>query len=153
MYKYYDLILNKLKTHDKSLLTRYGKLYPVRMNFAYHNDAYQRKHGVDAYMDMLNLSDLTLLSNHILSIVWVMAFDEQYGFYFPAMLYFDSEQYANYNVIMKLVTDCWKNQTDGNGINVEQELAKNTLSELAQLSWEKQNPLRTLYINNVHTFG
>lgn len=36
--------------------------------------AYQRQYGVDTYMDMLNLSDLTLLSPNILSTVWITAF-------------------------------------------------------------------------------
>jgi hypothetical protein len=153
MDNHYDLILNKLKVHHRSLLTSYGKLYPVRMDFAYHDDAYQRQYGIDAYMDMLNLSDLTLLSNHILSIVWVMAVNKQYGFYFPTMLYFSSEQYANYNVIMNSVTNLWKNETDGYGINVEKKLTKNALSELAQLSWKRHDPLHALYINSMHTLN
>lgn len=104
MDNHYDLILNKLKVHHRSLLTSYGKLYPVRMDFAYHDDAYQR-------------------------------------------------QYANYNVIMNSVTNLWKNETDGYGINVEKKLTKNALSELAQLSWKKHDPLHALYINSMHTLN
>ncbi|WP_294615933.1 hypothetical protein [uncultured Gilliamella sp.] len=76
MKKFKNSVLGKLTSRYQSLKDDYTEIYPVRMDFTYHEEAYQRRYGQDAYMDMRNLSDLTLLSGDILGIAWVMAYSE-----------------------------------------------------------------------------
>lgn len=104
-----------IMAHLTALQAKYSKLLPIRIDFHYQKGTMPLEYSVDAYMDMLNLSDLALINNIVIGYAWVMEHSENGDIHFHAIFYLNGQKHQNYYPTYLKLDDMWSTLTDNRG--------------------------------------